>query len=151
MNLWIGLPVAAFGGALSLLCARAIWKTHVTRRWLATEATLIESEIVAFDTTSWSGARGKNYQVRLKYQYQVAGRTFQATKLTYINNDFFTYQGASQALEGVRKSSPLMAFHDPKDAAQAVLQHSLSEGMVSYLLGSCAMFLTGLVIAYFGD
>ncbi len=44
-----------------------------------------------------------------------------------------------------------MAFHDPKDAAQAVLQHSLSEGMESYLLGLCAMFLTDLRIAFFGD
>jgi hypothetical protein len=151
MNLWIGLPVAALGGAVTLLFARGIWKTHVTRRWAASEATLIESEIVPFDTTSWAGARGKSYQLRLKYQYQVDGQIFQGTKLTYIHNDFLSYEDASQAMAGLRKKSPLMAFHDPKDAAKAVLQHSLSDGMVSYLLGSCATFLTGLWIAFFGD
>ncbi len=95
--------------------------------------------VVAFRANCF--VRGKNCNVDIQYRYEVGGRQFEGTRLTF--NDFnLTTVYAFRAYQGryaVRMTVPV--FYDPADPASAVLERTAAWALRYLLVGLGAVFI----------
>ena len=113
---------------------------YTTRSWQP-----IMVEVTKAELHSSRGRKSTTYRVAAQYRYEVGGKTYTGKRVGYgdeaADNIGEWHEDRFAELDDARKSGqPLLAWHDPKNPAEAVLDRNLRWGMVLFLLPFAVLF-----------
>ncbi|WP_428000622.1 DUF3592 domain-containing protein [Acidovorax sp.] len=135
-----GLPFAAAGLGLLLLSVLPTlvdWSTM--QGWQPVQATLASAETVAS-----RGSKSTTYSVKAEYQYRVAGQEYTGRRVAIgsgsDNVGEFQKELGTRLEEAQRSGTPVQAWVNPDNPAEAVLDRSLRLGMLAFKLVFALVF-----------
>lgn len=135
-----GLPFAAAGLGLLLLSVLPTlvdWSTM--QGWQPVQATLASAETVAS-----RGSKSTTYSVKAEYQYRVAGQEYTGRRVAIgsgsDNVGEFQKELGARLEEAQRSGTPVQAWVNPDNPAEAVLDRSLRPGMLAFKLVFALVF-----------
>lgn len=109
----------------------------------------------ARQTTSWPSVNGSLTRVRVgqntgryfadvAYQYQVAGRTYNGTRIRTSDGEYQVRDGAEQAIRGLTQGQQVPVYYNPDNASQSVLRIGAGFQEYALLAVPVALFAMGI-------
>lgn len=135
-----GLPFAAVGlGLLLLSVLPTLYDWSAMQGWQPVPATLASAETVAS-----RGSKSTTYSVKAEYHYRVAGQEYTGHRVAIgsgSDNVGEFQQELGARLEAAQRSgTPVQAWVNPDNPAEAVLDRSLRPGMLAFKLVFALVF-----------
>lgn len=129
-----GLPFAAVGLGLLLLSVLPTLVDWTTMQgWQPVQATLVSAATVAS-----RGSKSTTYSVKAEYRYRVAGQEYTGRRVAIgsgsDNLGEFQKELGARLEEAQRSGTPVQAWVNPGNPAEAVLDRSLRPGMLAFTL-----------------
>jgi len=113
-----GLLFIAFGLGFSLVYALPFLRSFRTRRWPCVTGRIYQARVKAsYNITE----RERHYKPDIRYEYQVAGKTYRSHRLGIYARSGAGYVFATDAMERYPEGSKVNVYYDPADPADAVL------------------------------
>ncbi len=135
-----GLPFAAVGlGLLLLSVLPTLVDWSLMQGWQPVPATLASAETVAS-----RGSKSTTYSVKTEYHYRVAGQEYTGHRVAIgsgsDNVGEFQKELGARLEEAQRSGTPVQAWVNPDNPAEAVLDRSLRPGMLAFTLVFALVF-----------
>ncbi len=135
-----GVPFAAVGvGLLLLSVLPTLYDWSLMQGWQPVQATLASAETVAS-----RGSKSTTYSVKAEYQYRVAGQEYTGSRVAIgsgsDNVGEFQKELGARLEEAQRSGTPVQAWVNPDNPAEAVLDRSLRPGMLAFKLVFALVF-----------
>lgn len=121
------IAVLVYVAAFALVAHKAwhFWLGRQSRSWPSVMGTVIEARIVGRRSRAPAGAPGKGdeyFGVEVRYDYEVRGKKYIGTRLSFGDDDFPDYDSAIHALHGVAAGRAVQVYYDPLRPQRAVLR-----------------------------
>jgi hypothetical protein len=145
----IAMPVGAFiiyAGYDHLKHAEA------THSWPSTQGKVVISRVIK--KTSYSSERRRRgynsrtttYNPKIRYQYQVGGRSYKSNQISYLTNDYSGWKRANDLVKQYPKGRKVTVYYDPAKPSESVLKRGgSSSAIVPFAIGA-GLGIPGLVI-----
>ena len=147
MGLALGLPVIAIGVVILIKTSRQIWFAFRSTGWPTTTGKVTHSYIGP------AGPRGDDASaVTIKYAYQVAGQSFNASPLRF-GQLRQPMSGSAEAGRAISRRYPVglavTVSYDPNDPSRAVLHPGISATPLLVFLTSLLFIVSGVIAVAF--
>ncbi len=116
-------------------------------QWPTTTATVLESDLTEEPGRNAVGNINLAYLLTVKYEFEVARKTYTGKRVTY-GIPAFNYIEGSNYLEGYQPGKKITVYYNPENPADCVLAPKNTTGMLSRVPGIfliAAGFLVGII------
>lgn len=121
-------------------------KTLKNKHWQATQAKVINTEIVQSTRINRLSERVIFFTARVKYQYSIAGQTYQGTFRQWAARD------SNMIKQAVEKQyplgSPITIYYNPKKPSESVKQRGITTGQY-FAFGTLVILLLGMTFTLY--
>lgn len=116
-------PLLALAAGINLAWqVRGLSLAFASLRWHATRGTVLSCRVDDMPFALGDiGAEDGNHSAHVRYAYQVLGRAYASTRLTYRPTRWIVFEEAVDYLHGLRRGAEVDVRYDPRRPARAVL------------------------------
>jgi len=132
------VAVGVYASAITLV--GPFLASRAAQSWPEVPCRVLESEVVEH-----SDSDGSTYSVRVRYEYQVAGRSHVSDRYSFFEGSSSGRSGKQEIVDGLPRGSACVARVDPEDPSSAVLEHRFTSDFWFLLLLPLGFILLPLV------
>lgn len=138
----------------------SLFKINASSQWPSTEGKIRSSEIKEIErevkNTRGDWETKREYEVVLKYEYRVDGKTFMGDRLFLVLPSIFSTRAeANQTMEKYPVNQTAMVYYDPKNPNDSTLLTGNSIPPAAFIalaiIGVIVVVLIALALFYFGN
>ncbi|MEM1144394.1 MAG: DUF3592 domain-containing protein [Pseudomonadota bacterium] len=122
------------------------WRAHET--YVAVQAEVIGSSLRQRSHGTGTG-KTTDFRPMIRYSYSYQGRSLESEQVGYIPRSFANYQDAKRFIEPFAAGSTAIAYVDPHDPSEAVIDNSPPQGSVAMIILGLAT-LAGVALVAVG-
>lgn len=126
----IVLALAGLGVVLFAIYFRNLARVHASGRWPAVQGKVAESWIEEDATTEEDGTVSRRYAPKVSYRYAVMGVEYQGDRIAFGPATNSSRSNAEKVVARYPKGDAALVYYNPEKPADAVLERSLSKGLL---------------------
>jgi len=117
----IGAVFAGVIGIMGTIALKTLRAARASRGWPVAAGTVLSGDIQEVEERDRDGDTSVYYVPRLRYAYEVGGRSFESERIRF-GNIRESQKGARKILERYAVGLPVEVRYDPADPSQATLE-----------------------------
>lgn len=139
LSFLFGLIFGGVGLALLVWGMVSRRKAQASATWPSTTGSILQAEVRQERSVDDEGSTSITYRPFVQYEYQVGGRTYQSSQLSFGGGVSGTQGWAQKALQPYTPGAPAAVYYNPAKPQEAVLERKA--GGFGLLAGLGGLFL----------
>jgi hypothetical protein len=138
------LLFALFGMVAAVWYAWLVWRASQSDQWPHAHGNVVNATIEPVVSADLSENAG--YDPRVMYAYEVAGKTYQGSRLRFGPGFLRTQMTAEWKTLDYRPGRTIEVYYNPARPSDSVLEPGVHAGLALSLGGACALALIGIYL-----